>query len=168
MNPFRIRSIATATLVGASLLCSNCATVFNRTTQPVRVASNPSGMTYKVTDKDGVVVGNGTTPGEIRLDTSPSYFVPAAYTFTFSRNGKVVGSQMLTARVSGWYAGNILIGGLIGLVIVDPLTGAMYTLPNDVNFGGQPVASVSHDAGQLQFASIDELDEVQRARLVRL
>ncbi|GAA5482118.1 hypothetical protein [Haloferula sargassicola] len=168
MNPFRIRSFTTAASVGVALLCSNCATVFNRTTQPVRVASNPSGLTFKVTDKEGVVVGNGTTPGEVRLKTSSNYFVPAAYIFTFSKNGKVVGSQVLTARVSGWYAGNILIGGLIGLVIVDPLTGAMYTLPDDVNFGGQPMASVTHDSGSLQFVSIDQLDGEQRARLARL
>jgi hypothetical protein len=30
--------------------------------------------------------------------------------------------------VSGWYFGNLLFGGVIGMLIVDPLTGAMYNL----------------------------------------
>lgn len=28
--------------------------------------------------------------------------------------------------MDGWYLGNILIGGLIGMLIVDPASGAMY------------------------------------------
>lgn len=41
---------------------------------------------------------------------------------------------MVTGGVSGWYVANLLFGGLIGLLIVDPLTGAMYNLsPEDVN-----------------------------------
>lgn len=37
-------------------------------------------------------------------------------------------------KVGGWYVGNILFGGLIGLLIVDPATGAMWTLDtNEVN-----------------------------------
>jgi hypothetical protein len=36
--------------------------------------------------------------------------------------------------VDGWYFGNLLFGGLIGLLIVDPATGAMYKLePNEIN-----------------------------------
>jgi hypothetical protein len=31
-------------------------------------------------------------------------------------------------QVNGWYFGNIIFGGLIGLLAVDPATGAMYTL----------------------------------------
>ena len=34
----------------------------------------------------------------------------------------------LDSSVSGWYFGNLLFGGLIGMLIVDPLTGAMFNL----------------------------------------
>jgi hypothetical protein len=34
----------------------------------------------------------------------------------------------LDSSVSGWYFGNLLFGGVIGMLIVDPLTGAMYNL----------------------------------------
>lgn len=30
--------------------------------------------------------------------------------------------------MNGWYIGNLLFGGIIGLLIVDPATGAMWTL----------------------------------------
>ncbi len=35
----------------------------------------------------------------------------------------------LEATLDGWYIGNIIFGGLIGFLIVDPLTGAMWKLP---------------------------------------
>jgi hypothetical protein len=39
----------------------------------------------------------------------------------------------LKPSLSGWYFGNILFGGLIGMVAVDPNTGAMFNLmPNKV------------------------------------
>ena len=152
-----------------ALLLSSCATIFNRSTQPVKVASQPSGLTYKVTNGNNEVVASGVTPGEVRLDTSPGYFRAASYTFTFAQGGKTLGTRTLNANVSGWYVGNVLIGGLVGLVIIDPLTGSMYSLPNDVNFTGAAVAAVDHPAaGSLSVASIDQLTPEQRARLVRL
>lgn len=30
--------------------------------------------------------------------------------------------------MNGWYVGNILFGGVLGLLIIDPATGAMYSL----------------------------------------
>ena len=35
------------------------------------------------------------------------------------------------SKVEGWYWGNILFGGLIGMIIVDPATGAMYKLDTE-------------------------------------
>lgn len=32
--------------------------------------------------------------------------------------------------MDGWYVGNIIFGGLIGLLLVDPITGAMWKLPD--------------------------------------
>jgi hypothetical protein len=37
----------------------------------------------------------------------------------------------LDSSVSGWYFGNLAFGGVIGMLIVDPLTGAMYNLTPD-------------------------------------
>ncbi|MDA8868601.1 hypothetical protein N9H91_02170 [Pseudomonadales bacterium] len=71
----------------------------------------------------------------------------------------------LNSSVDGWYFGNLLLGGLIGMLIVDPITGAMYNLPArvDVSLDSQ---SVSIDSGVLTIASIDSLSPQQLAKLV--
>ena len=39
----------------------------------------------------------------------------------------------IDGAINGWYFGNIIFGGLIGMLAVDPATGAMYTLsPKEV------------------------------------
>src|SRR5436305_14092712 len=38
---------------------------------------------------------------------------------------------MVHATINGWYFGNLAFGGVIGMLVVDPLTGAMYTLEPD-------------------------------------
>lgn len=157
-----------APAVAATVMLSSCATIFNRTTQSVKVTSEPSGLAFQVTDKSGGVVANGTTPGDVSLGTSAGYFKPESYTFTFRKNGKVIGSKNLTANMSGWYLGNILIGGLVGMLVVDPLTGAMFTLPDDVHFTSLQVATISQGDSKLRIASIDQLSAEQRKQLVRL
>jgi hypothetical protein len=44
----------------------------------------------------------------------------------------------VTGTVSGWYIGDILFGGAIGMLAVDPVTGAMYTLPDAVTGALEP------------------------------
>ena len=48
---------------------------------------------------------------------------------TFSKEGYEEQSQTLQSSMDGWYWGNFLFGGLIGMLAVDPATGAMYKLP---------------------------------------
>ena len=38
----------------------------------------------------------------------------------------------ISCELNGWYWGNILLGGLIGMLVVDPSTGAMFKL--ETNF----------------------------------
>lgn len=54
----------------------------------------------------------------------------------------------LSADISGWYFGNILFGGLIGMLIVDPATGAMWKLPENVNASVSPIATLSSGNGK--------------------
>lgn len=63
--------------------------------------------------------------------------------------------------------GNILLGGLIGMLIVDPITGAMYKLPKEVTVGSS-VAMAYPQTHTLQIASIDSLTPEQRKQLVKI
>ncbi len=95
------------------------------------------------------------------------YFRGQTYTLRFMREGYPDRQVELDSSVDGWYWANILFGGVIGMLIVDPLTGAMYKLPDEVSADlGQPVAEAMQDA--LRIVSINDLDPAQRAELVAL
>jgi hypothetical protein len=153
----------TAALIG---FLPSCATIIKQGTGTVSVQSQPSGLDFVVKDSEGNVAGSGVTPGSVKLQTGNGYFRPATYTIQTKRGGKVVGEQTITSNVSGWYFGNILIGGLVGMLIVDPLTGAMYALPENVEIPGSSTASAN--GRSLTVASIDTLTTEQRSKLVRL
>ncbi|MEG2299308.1 MAG: hypothetical protein RSC03_02235, partial [Acinetobacter sp.] len=62
------------------------------------------------------------------------YFKPEEYQITFSKDGFTPKTVAVKGTISGWYFGNIIFGGLIGLLAVDPATGAMYSFtPEDIN-----------------------------------
>ncbi len=114
----------------------------------------------------------------VELKAGGGYFRAQTYTIVLSKEG--FEDQVISVRSSmdGWYWGNILIGGLIGMLIVDPITGAMFKLPESVavNMDGTPVpmetteadeTAVSANAQDLEvmFVSVDELSDAQRALL---
>ncbi|MBC7979264.1 MAG: hypothetical protein H7Y36_01720 [Armatimonadetes bacterium] len=152
----------------ASLLLSNCATIMSSQAVPTTIDSTPSKMAYKVIDETGAVVSQGYTPSTVTLSRSAGYFKPGKYTIEISKKGRVVGKESVSATVSGWYFGNILIGGLIGMVIVDPMSGAMYRMPENVTVSTTSMASASEPPQALQIVDISTLTSQQRGKLVRI
>lgn len=62
------------------------------------------------------------------------FFKAENYTITLEKAGYQTKTVTVTGTVNGWYIANILFGGIIGLLLVDPATGAMYSLsPDAVN-----------------------------------
>lgn len=129
----KLRSLRFLLLGSACLLLANCASIFNRPNRKVTISSNPSGASVKVTASDGHQVHAGTTPTTASLPTSRGYFRGETYTIQFTKAGCPSHTVSLDARVSGWYFGNLAIGGAIGMLIVDPLTGSMWTLDDTVS-----------------------------------
>ena len=127
------------------LLLANCATIVSKSQYPVSVSSNPAGATVKVKDSKGEVIHQGTTPTLVTLKSSAGYFKPAKYQFEFSRKGQPAKTVEVTAGLNNWYFGNVIFGGLIGLVFVDPATGAMWHLDEKVEANLTPMATL--DAG---------------------
>lgn len=73
-------------------------------------------------------------------------------------------------RLSGWYFGNLVFGGLIGMLIVDPLTGAMYNLkPEKIE---QPLTAsqseVIRNGEGVLVVLASQTTERERAEMVRL
>jgi hypothetical protein len=113
-----------------------CATIMKGSDQKVAFQSSPSGAKVSVYDSSGMLVGDGTTPITLPLKKGASYFQAAKYRVVFEATGHQKKEIWLTGSLEGgWYiVGNFFIGGLIGWLIVDPLTGAMWTLsPDTVN-----------------------------------
>jgi hypothetical protein len=72
----------------------------------------------------------------VALKRGSGYFSGALYRIEISKAGyKTQIIQLTSSLNAGWYLlGNFLVGGLIGWLIVDPLTGAMWTInPDDIN-----------------------------------
>jgi hypothetical protein len=74
----------------------------------------------------------------------------------------------VAGTVNGWYIGNILFGGLIGMLIVDPLTGAMYTLePNEVTSELVAIKKTEAD-GALVIALKQDMSDAQMKAAKRI
>lgn len=116
--------VATATL-------SSCASIVSKSNWPVTIHSIPDGANISIINKRGVEVYSGRTPATMKLKSGSGFFGKESYTVTYKLDGYDVKKVTLECKLNGWYIGNILIGGLIGFLIVDPATGAMYKLDKD-------------------------------------
>jgi len=111
---------------------SGCATIIGSTTQPLTIKSTPEGANVVVINRAGEKIHSGVAPMTVTLNRGAGYFKPEIYTIKFDKEGYESKEVVVTGQVNAWYFGNIIFGGLIlGMLIVDPNTGAMYSLSSD-------------------------------------
>ena len=69
------------------------------------------------------------------IKKSDGYFSGESYNLVFEKDGYIPQTKVIESHVNGWYAfGNFFFGGLIGWLLVDPISGAMYKLePKEFN-----------------------------------
>ena len=109
----------------ACILLSGCASIVDgRPNKTVTITSAPPGAKITITDKKGKTVAENTTPASVTLKRSRGFFAPEQYKLTFDAPGYYPSEIQLNATINGWYMGNVFFGGLLGLLIVDPATGA--------------------------------------------
>lgn len=111
---------------------SGCASIVSKSKYPVAITTEPAAAKIEIKDQDGVVRFAGTSPATAILDAGSGYFTRARYTVTASKEGFNPTTFPLQNSIDGWYWGNILVGGLIGMLIVDPITGAMFQIDTPV------------------------------------
>ena len=122
-----------AALAAAVVVClSGCASIFNGTTQPIAFSSAPEGAAMTITNRAGEAVHSGMTPSTVTLKRGAGYFKSEAYKVTMKKDGFADASQQVDSQVSGWYVANLVLGGLLGMLIIDPASGGMYTFPDTV------------------------------------
>ncbi len=116
----------------SAITLSACATIIGSTTQPVTFKTSPEGATVSITNRAGEKIHTGVTPATVTLNRGAGYFKAESYTVSFQKDGFESQEVVVAGNVNGWYFGNIIFGGLVlGMLIVDPLSGAMFTLDSD-------------------------------------
>jgi len=118
-------------VLSACCALSGCATIVHSGPRAVAVDSTPPGAKVSIYDRSNTLVQMNTTPFVAQLPTKYGYFKAQTYRLAFEMPGYLNSEVDLDSAVSGWYFGNLVFGGLIGMLIVDPLTGAMFNLTPD-------------------------------------
>jgi len=119
-------------LLVAMVFCFGCASIVSKSNYPVSINSSPSKAKVTVTNESGKEIHNAVTPTTITLEANEGFFQTANYNFTYKKEGYHPAHANLSASLDPWYIGNIVFGGLIGWLLVDPATGAMWKLDEEV------------------------------------
>lgn len=160
-----------ATVLIAAIFFSGCASIVGKDLFSVPFQSSPDGASISVKDEKGMVLFTGTTPTMFTLKSGESYFHAKSYIVTFSKAGYTDQTLTVRATISGWYFGNIVFGGLIGMLIVDPISGKMWKLPDTPIFGNltqtQQVSQNNEDHS-LKIVTLDQIPSNLHSKLVAL
>lgn len=165
MKTLKVLPILQAVLV---LFTSGCASIVSDWEWPVTFRSNPSGAYVILRDKDGVEIHRGYTPITIKLDASSGYFSGAEYEVEMRLPGYEVSKGRVSARLNGWYVGNVVFGGLIGLLILDPVTGAMFKLPPEYTASLTKCTALSSNECGLGVITLSEVPSELKGKLIRV
>ena len=157
----------TAIMMASVFLFSSCASIVSKSIYPVSISSNPIGARISITDKFGKEIYLGNTPATVRLKAGAGYFSRAEYQVKFSSPGYDDKIVPITFKLDGWYFGNIIFGGLIGILIVDPATGAMWKI--ETEFLNETLSkSTASIAPEMKIMNINEIPENWKNHLVRV
>ena len=112
-----------------SATLSGCSTIMNDRMTDVRVTSEPSGQHFSITDEDGQRVATGVTPAKVNLDAAAGFFDGQTYQVAYNKGPTVE----LDSHVTGWYWMGFIILPVTSAMLVDPISGDMFSLPDNVN-----------------------------------
>lgn len=150
-------------LASAVVFASGCASVLSESSYPVNIQSAPEGASYEIVNsKTGATISRGTTPSTVTLSASQGFFQGAEYQVSFLKEGYGEKDFNIRSTMDGWYLGNILFGGLLGVLVIDPATGAMWKLNDTVDVS----LNADQTAGKgLSIMSFDQLSDAQKSNL---
>lgn len=154
-------------LMFAPVLITSCASIFGKSAYPVSINTNPNGANLSITDKKGKKVYKGQSPATITLKSGAGFFSRAEYQVSISANGYSEQIIPVTYKLNAWYFGNLLIGGFLGMLIVDPATGAMWKLdtpPISVTLN-KPTVTVEPT---LQILDVNTVSTDVKSRMIKI
>lgn len=126
-----MKKTTTAVLLAFCALVSGCASIVTGSSDTVRIESVPPGASY-VTNAGH----KGNTPAEITISDK------LLLTVTCSLPGYQDTTVTLSPRMSGWFLGNIILGGIVGIVL-DLISGNWRTHDEELVIMLSPVATAA-------------------------
>lgn len=134
-----VKAAAALAAIAAMALTSGCATVTKGASQTLTVQTAPEGAACML-ERDGKVIGAvNPTPGSIKVGKGRKDIAVSC-----EKTGYLKSSDNLSPTFQAMTAGNILIGGLIG-VAVDAASGAMNEYPSALDVTLIPERFTSED-----------------------
>ena len=128
------RIISSAVLVMFMFSLTGCSTIMCKGEQSINIKTAPPAAEIKVYNSKEEMVFTSTTPTIAVLKRGKGYFSAEKYRIVITKEGYQARELCISGRVNSWYLfGNLLFGGIVGYLIVDPISGAMWTLsPSDI------------------------------------
>lgn len=159
------RLLLIVTAIVSLALCS-CATIFTKSKYPVTFHTNPNGANILIENREQRVVFEGLSPATVKLKAAAGYMKKEEYKITISKDGYESKIIHITPNLDGWYIGNILLGGVIGMLIIDPASGAMYKIAKSDRYINE---SLTFKDLSLQIYDINNLPEhIDKSSLVSI
>lgn len=148
------------------LLFPGCASIVSKSSWPFSVTTEPEGARVSITNKHGREVFRGKTPVAMKLRSGAGFFAKESYIITLEMKGYETKKVNVECKLNGWYFGNIVIGGVLGFLIIDPATGAMYKLEHDGIIETLDPSNTGN--ASLRILDKNQLNEKQQQKLVRI
>ena len=122
LNPFFSKVVTVLGISAVSFLSFSCSTIINGSKQDVYINSSENNATIKIDGNDV-----GSVPLKIKLRRGQNHMIeiskPGFQTYRFTT----------TNNLNGWVFGNLLCGGVVG-IIVDFASGNAYDIePDHIN-----------------------------------
>jgi len=157
-------------VIAIALLSTSCASIVCGTKKKFTINSTPEKAKVSITDKVGNYVYQGETPATIKLKRGAGFFEGQRYTLKFEMEGYESQTLTIESKVNGMYClGNIIFGGLIGWLIVDPLTGAMWTMnPKDISVIMDKTDKTNTDEKQVTILLLSQVPMELRDKMIEL
>lgn len=168
-----MKKVVATLILAEGLFIGGCATIIGEKTQLIPISSTPSEANILITDAKGAEIFNGKTPTTVTLQKSDgSYFGGKNFVVKITKDGYKEQSIPITSKINGWYlGGNLIFGGLIGWLIVDPLNGGMYTLSPEQVSATMPekIAYNNHPTdGNISIVLLQDVPSSLRAKMTKL
>jgi hypothetical protein len=106
---------------------SGCATILSHGDKTIPIISDPEGANIEVRDKRmDKTISKNKAPCQITFERGDGWFLKKYYNLNVTKEGYISETMEVTPTFNPLYICNLILGGAIGMLFVDSLTGDMW------------------------------------------